>query len=104
MTIAPEPTAVMFDEHSVWVDVDDGRILGVSLAWFPWLLHGSLEARGKARIRPSGFHWDELDKDISIASLLAGRSDMTRSKRVGGWSSCQLIKVRRDLDAYERNS
>jgi len=26
----------------------------------------------------TGLHWDELDEDISIEGLLAGRGDMTR--------------------------
>ena len=27
--------AVRFDEDSMWVALDDGRVLGVPLAWFP---------------------------------------------------------------------
>ena len=30
--------AVRFDDWSMWVDLDDGRTLGVPLAWFPRLL------------------------------------------------------------------
>jgi len=26
----------------------------------------------------SGLHWEELDEDISIAGLIAGRGDMTK--------------------------
>ena len=32
------PTAVRFDEYTMWVDLSDGRTLGVPLAWFPRLL------------------------------------------------------------------
>jgi hypothetical protein len=28
-------TAVRFDEHAMWVELSDGRTLGVPLAWFP---------------------------------------------------------------------
>jgi hypothetical protein len=61
----------------MWVELDDGRTLGVPLAWFPRLLHGSPEARTQVQISPSGLHWEELDEDISIAGLLAGRGDQT---------------------------
>ena len=27
--------AVRFDEDSMWVALDDGRVLGMPLAWFP---------------------------------------------------------------------
>ena len=79
--ISPEPTAVRFDEHSFWVDLADGRTLGVPLAWFPRLRCGSPEDRAKVWLSPDGLHWDELDEDISIAGLLAGRGDQTRARK-----------------------
>ena len=62
----------------MWLDLSDGRTLGVPLAWFPRLLHASAEARQRVEIGRAGLHWEELDEDISIGGLLAGRSDMTR--------------------------
>jgi len=59
----------------MWVDLSDGRTIGVPLAWFPRLLHGSAEQREQVRISPRGLHWDALDEDISIAGLLAGLGD-----------------------------
>lgn len=74
-------TAVRFDDDAMWVDLDDGRVLGVPLAWFPRLVDGRPEDRAKVRISPSGLHWEELDEDISIAGLLAGRGDRTNYAR-----------------------
>ena len=79
MTISARAMSVDFDDDQMWVRLEDGRVLGVPLAWFPRLLHGSRDARHAVRISPSGLHWDELDEDISIAGLLAGRGDMTRT-------------------------
>jgi hypothetical protein len=76
MTISA--TAVRFDEHTMWVDLSDGRTLGVPLAWFPRLLQASADARQRVEISRIGLHWEELDEDISIAGLLAGRGDMTK--------------------------
>ena len=76
MTISA--TAVRFDEHTMWVELSDGRTLGVPLAWFPRLLHASADARQRVEISRIGLHWEDLDEDISIAGLLAGRGDMTR--------------------------
>lgn len=75
-------TAVRFDDVTMCVDLGDGRTLGVPLAWFPRLLHATPEQRDKCRIggRGKGLHWEELDEDISVEGLLAGRSDMTRRK------------------------
>lgn len=70
--------SVRFDDNSIWVDLSDGRIIAVPLAWFPRLLHATPEQRGRVEISLKGLHWDELDEDISIAGLLAGIGDVSR--------------------------
>ena len=62
----------------MWVDLEDGRTLGVPLAWFPRLFHATPAQRTEFFLSPSGIHWDEIDEDISIAGLLAGYGDMTK--------------------------
>lgn len=81
MTFSPEPMAVRFDEDSFWVDLEDGRTLGIPLAWFPRLLHGTAEQRALVELSRDGLHWEELDEDISIAGLLAGRGDQTVARK-----------------------
>jgi hypothetical protein len=70
--------AVTFDDHSMWVELSDGRTLGIPLAWFPRLLHATKDQRLSFEISPKGIHWDELDEDISVAGLLEGKGDMSR--------------------------
>lgn len=69
--------SVRFDESCLWVDLDDGRVIGAPLAWFPRLLRASASERLQFEISPMGIHWDALDEDISVAGLLAGRGDVT---------------------------
>ena len=71
-------SSVRFDEYTMWVELTDGRTLGVPLAWFPRLLKATPSQRDKVEISHVGLHWDEIDEDISIAGLLAGRGDVTR--------------------------
>ena len=70
--------SVRFDDNSMWVDLSDGRIIAVPLAWFPRLLHATAQQRERVEFSPQGLHWEELDEDISVAGLLAGVGDMTR--------------------------
>ena len=77
MTIAA--TRVRFDEDAMWVELTDGRTLGVPLAWFPRLLRATPAEREQVEISRVGLHWEALDEDISIAGLLAGRGDVTKS-------------------------
>ena len=79
MTISEtKATHVTFDEDNLWVVLSDGRTIGVPLAWFPRLLHATVEQREKVRISIRGLHWEALDEDISVAGLLAGQGDVTR--------------------------
>ncbi len=77
----PRATSVSFDDDMMWVELEDGRRLGVPLSWYPRLFNGSPELRNKAWITATGLHWDELDEDISIAGLIAGRRDQTKLGR-----------------------
>jgi len=71
MTISP--TAVRFDEHAMWIDLTDGRTIGVPLAWFLRLLNATEQERERVELSRLGLHWEHLDEDISVAGLLAGR-------------------------------
>lgn len=72
---------VRFDEDSMWVDLSDGRTIGIPLAWFPRLLNGTVEQREEVRLSGYGLHWEALNEDISIAGLLAGFGDGSSSAR-----------------------
>jgi Protein of unknown function (DUF2442) len=71
--------SLRFDDQTMWVELVDDRVLGISLALSPRLLHATPAQRQEYRIRPSGqgLHWEALDEDISVAGLLAGRGDAT---------------------------
>lgn len=73
------PKAVRFDDDSMWVSLSDGRTIAVPLAWFPRLLEATPEQRLQVQLSRAGLHWEALDEDISVAGLLAGHGDMTRS-------------------------
>ncbi len=68
---------VRFDDYTMWIELSDGRTLGVPLVWFPRLLHATPEQRAACDIGRYGLHWEGIDEDISIAGLLGGRGDMT---------------------------
>ncbi len=71
---------VRFDDDTMWVDLKDGRTLGVPLAYFPRLLNATSAQRAKYVVSGggTGLHWDDLDEDISVSALLLGVGDRTR--------------------------
>ena len=84
-TLEAEPVAqsVSFDADNMWVEFTDGRKLAVPLAYFPRLLHATAKEREAYTISGggTGLHWDKLDEDICVRSLLMGIGDRTRSHR-----------------------
>ena len=71
------PKTVRIGQDQLWVELSDGRTLGVPLAWFPRLVNATPEQLAKFELSPRGIHWDELDEDISIEGLLVGHGDRT---------------------------
>src|SRR5215467_8652756 len=67
--------SVTVSDDALIVDLVDGRTIAAPLAWFPRLAHGVPDERKNWRLiaRGEGIHWPDLDEDISIESLLAGR-------------------------------
>ncbi len=80
MTISA--ASVRFDADTMWVELTDGRTLGIPLAWYPRLLKATPAQRETVEMSWTSLHWDMLDEDISIEGLLAGRRDMTRKPKV----------------------
>ena len=80
--LVAEPLAknITFDSDNMWLELADGRKLGVPLAYFPRLLRATPEQWKNYEISGggSGLHWDELDEDISVKALLLGIGDRTR--------------------------
>lgn len=76
----PLALRVKFDDDTMWVELSDGRTLGVPLAYFPRLLNANPQQRKQYLISGagSGLHWDELDEDISVEHLLLGHGDRTQ--------------------------
>ncbi|MBA3241734.1 MAG: DUF2442 domain-containing protein [Acidobacteria bacterium] len=75
LTVEAKAQNVMVTDDSLVVDLNDGRTISVPLAWYPRLLHGTPEERNNWRLigAKEGVHWPELDEDISVENLLAGR-------------------------------
>ena len=80
----PFALRVRFDDDNMWVELSDGRTLGVPLAYFPRLLNASAQQRKQYVISGAGtgLHWEGLDEDISVEHLLLGHGDRTQRSSV----------------------
>jgi hypothetical protein len=89
--LANARTVNVLDDMLV-VDLTDQRTVRVPVFWFPRLAYGSIEQRAHWRLigGGTGIHWPELDEDISVESLLAGRRSGETAESLERWRSRRM--------------
>ena len=85
--------SVYCGEDSMIVRLDDGRALSVPLAWYPRLLNGTPQERANYDLigDGEGIHWPELNEDISVEGLLAGRRSAESASSLAKWLAGRKI-------------
>jgi hypothetical protein len=82
---------VRTDDHVLTVVLADGRVIATPLEWYPRLAHGTPAER--ANWRPigdgEGIHWPDLDEDISVEGLIAGRKSGESARSFKRWLEVQ---------------
>ena len=68
-------------------EVEDGRSVSAPLDWFPRLQAGTVEERSHWTLIGAGYgaHWPDLDVDIRVESLLAGRRSLEGQRSFQAW-------------------
>ena len=85
---------VSVTEEALAVDLVDGRTIIVPLAWYPRLWHGTSEERKNFEIVGDGayIHWPNLDEDLTVAGLLAGRRSGESPESLKKWLKARKAK------------
>ena len=91
----PTIQQVTLTDDTLSADLSDGRTISVPLAWYPRLLHGSIEERNDYRFIAggSGIHWNQLDEDISIKNLILGQPSGESQKSFKRWLNDRVATV-----------
>lgn len=95
----PTPTAegVAVTADARCVELSDGRTISAPLTWYPRLLHGTAKERRNWRLigRGQGIHWNDLDEDVSVEGLLAGRASSESQASLKKWLSGRTTRPRK---------
>ena len=78
---------VAVSEDALTVDLTDGRTIIVPLVWYPRLWYGTEDERNSVEIIADGayIHWPDLDEDLSVAGILAGRRSGESKQSLKRW-------------------
>ncbi|MBN1901616.1 DUF2442 domain-containing protein [Candidatus Sumerlaeota bacterium] len=83
----PKAINISVTRDTLSLDLIDGRTISVPLEWFPRLVHATIKERNNWRLigKNEGIHWEDIDEDISIEGLLAGRTSGESQESFNKW-------------------
>jgi hypothetical protein len=83
----PVALNVLLTDDTLSVDLSDGRSISVPIAWYPRLLHSTDQERKNWRLigRGQRVHWEDINEDISIEGLLAGKPSGESQESFKNW-------------------
>ena len=97
----PRATCVRATDDTLTAELADGRSISVPLAWYPRLVHATLEERNHWQLIGDGqhIHWEDLDEDISVENLMVGQRSGESKRSFERWLTAK--KEGRGLTLYE---
>lgn len=95
----PYAVNVHSTEETLTVDLSDGRTISVPLGWYPRLEYVSPEERANWRLigRGQGIHWEDIDEDISVEGLLAGKPSGESQASLKKWLHGRQVRPTAEL-------
>ena len=97
----PSAMSLTVSDDTLTAELSDGRTIAVPLAWYPRLLHATPEERGRWELHAAGqhIHWPDLDEDLSVEGLLAGRPSRESRESLRRWIEAKRAGRPVTLDA-----
>ena len=79
--------AVEVQEDTIVLDLVDGRTMTVPIVWYPRLWYGAKEERAHFELLDEGryIHWPDLDEDLSVDGIVAGRRSGENAESLKKW-------------------
>ena len=72
---------IWFDKEHIFGKDEDGNMLKQSLLWYPRLKEASDNQRAQFSTGFDGFHWRELDEDVSFESFFYADAEPSALQR-----------------------
>ena len=99
LVLEQEPKAVRIetDDERLTVHLTDGRTLSVPLEWYPRLTFATPAERANVELFRDGhaIYWPDLDEDLHVPGLLAGRRSMESQRSSERWKE-EMQRRRKD--------
>ena len=96
----PDAENLKITPDTLSVDLSDGRTISVPLSWYPRLLHASQKERKNWRLigKGQGIHWEDIDEDISVEGLLAGKASGESHSSFAKWLAARRSRSTKPIN------
>ena len=100
----PDAENVTVTVDTLSVDLSDGRTISVPVSWYPRLLHATQRERKNWRLigKGRGIHWEDIDEDISVEGLLAGKPSGESQSSFAAWLGTRRSRSIKRLNGRAR--
>ena len=100
----PDAENVTITEDTLSVDLSDGRTISVPLSWYPRLVHATQKERKSWRLigKGQGIHWEDVDEDISVKGLLAGKPSGESNASFANWLTARKSRPSKRANSRSR--
>ena len=90
--VATAAERVVVTDHALTVELGDGRSISAPIQWYPRLAHATRQERKNWRLIDGGrgIHWRDVDEDITVESLLAGRRSAESQASFQRWLASRV--------------
>jgi len=91
----PYAVNVSVTEDTLTFDLSDGRTISVPLGWYPRLAYATPLERANWRLigKGQGIHWEDVDEDISIDGIIAGKPSGESQESFKKWLQHRHVRV-----------
>lgn len=96
------PVSASISDDYLIVELRDGRVIKIPLSCYPLLEAATPEQRANIVLLREGLHWLDLDEDLSIAGMLAGRQAADREMLVSEMADFFDLKPQAVYAAIQR--
>ena len=88
----PDAKDISVTDDALLIELSDGRSISVPLAWYPRLVHGTRAERNRWELigGGQGVRWPDLDEDIGVEGLIAGRPSGESQRSFKRWMKSRL--------------
>jgi hypothetical protein len=93
----PNAENVTITDDTLSVDLSDGRTISIPVAWYPRLSHAKKKERKNWMLIGCGhgIHWKDIDEDISVEGLIAGKSSGESQASFKKWLEARETRITR---------